>query len=128
MASPHAAPTLNKIQSNDACTFKEKVGELVNTYVLFKAELDESTTIHEEICEAETGHGNYVCTFPNCNKIYVHEKHCNNHEVSAHGLTLPTGGQERSAPNPKDGDGVFNYSQNILKTGLLLRDFQDAVK
>ena len=128
MASPHAAPTLNKIQSNDACTLKEKVGELVNTYVLFKAELDESTTIHEEICEAETCHGNYVCRFPNCNKIYVHEKRHNNHEVSAHGLTIPTERQERSAPNPKDGDGVFNYSQNILKTGLLLRDFQDAVK
>lgn len=88
MASPLAAPTLNKIQSNDACTLKEKAGELVNAYVLFKAELDESTTIYEEICEAETCHGNYVCRFPSCNKIYVHEKCCNNHEVSAHGLTI----------------------------------------
>lgn len=128
MASPHAAPTLNKIRSNDACKLKEKVGELVNAYVLFKAELDESTTIYEEICEAETCQENYVCRFPSCNKIYVHEKRRNNHEVSAHGLTIPRERGERSPPNPKDGDGVFNYSHNILKTGLLLRDFQDAVK
>lgn len=53
MAYPHVAPTVNIIQSNDSCTLKEKVGELVNTYVLFEAEFDESTTIHEEICEAE---------------------------------------------------------------------------
>ncbi|XP_068693691.1 uncharacterized protein [Montipora foliosa] len=128
MASPHATPTLNVVQSKDSCTLKEKVGELVNTYVLFEAELDESTTIHEEIREAEACHGNYACRFPSCNKVYIHEKRRNNHEVSAHGLAIPREREERSPPNPNDGDGVFNYSHNILKTGLLLRDFQDAVK
>ena len=59
MAYPHVAPTVNIIQSNDL-TLKEKVGELVNTYVLFEAEFDESTTIHEEIREAEARQGNYV--------------------------------------------------------------------
>ena len=71
---------------------------------------------------------NAVCRFPSCNKIYVHKKRRNNHEVSAHGLTMPRENEERSPPNPKDDDGVFNYSHNIMKTGLLLRDFQDAIK
>ena len=81
MASPHVAPTLNIVQSNDSCTLKEKVEKLVNTYVLFKAEFDESTTIHEEIREEEACDGNYVCRFPSCNKIYVHEKCHNNHNI-----------------------------------------------
>lgn len=129
MASPHGTPTQNMVQANDSHTLKEKVGELVNTYVLFKAELDESTTLHEEIREAEARQAeSFVCRFPSCNKVYVHEKRRNNHEVSSHGLTIPRESDERSPPNPKDGDGVFNYSHNILKTGLLLRDFQDAIK
>ena len=36
--------------------------------------------------------------------------------------------EDSSLQNPEDGDGVFNYSHNILKTGLLLRNFQDTVK
>lgn len=130
MASPHAAPTLNMVQTNESHTLKEKVGELVNTYVLFEAEFDESTALHGEIHEAcqEASEENYVCRFPSCNKIYVHEKRRNNHEVSTHRLTIPREREDRSPPNPNDGDGVFNYSHNILKTGLLLRDFQDAVK
>ena len=34
----------------------------------------------------------------------------------------------RSPPNPQNEDGIFNYAHNILKSGLLLRDFQDAIK
>mgnify|MGYP000279563136 CR=1 FL=1 len=34
----------------------------------------------------------------------------------------------RSPPNPQNEDGIFNYLHNILKSGLLLRDFQDAIK
>lgn len=123
MASPDAVPTVNICDS-----VKEKVGELVNKYVLFKAEVDECTTLHEEIREAETPQEGYVCRFPSCNKIYVYEKRRNNHEISVHGLTIPTEREERSPPNPQNGDGVFNYSHNILKSGLLLRNFQDAIK
>ena len=56
------------------------------------------------------------------------KKKRNNHEVSAHGLTMPRENDERSPSNPKDDDGVCNYSHNIMQTGLLLRDFQDAIK
>ena len=128
MTSADAKPTLHMAQANDSHTLKEKVGELVNKYVLFKPELDESTTLHEEIREAEACQERYVYRFPSCDKIYVHKKRRNNHEVSAHGLTMPRENEERSPPNPKDDDGVFNYSHNIMKTGLLLRDFQDAIK
>ena len=73
MTSADAKPTLHMAQANDSHTLKEKVGELVNKYVLFKPELDESTTLHEEIREAEACQERYVCRFPSCNKIYVHK-------------------------------------------------------
>ena len=38
--SADAKPTLHMAQANDSHTLKEKVGELVNKYVLFKPELD----------------------------------------------------------------------------------------
>ena len=126
MTSPQATPTLNMVQAGD---LKKKVGELVNKYILFKPEIDISTTLHEELSrEAEACQERYACRFPSCNSTYVHEKRCNNHVISAHELTIPSERVERSPPNPNDGDGVFNYSHNILKTGLLLRDFQDAVR
>ena len=128
MTSADAKLTLHVAQANDSHTLKEKRGELVNKYVLFKPELDESATLHEEIREAEAYQERYVCRFPSCNKIYVNKKPRNNHEVSAHGLTMPRENEERSPPNPKDDDGVSNYSHNIMKTGLLLRDFQDVIK
>ena len=117
MTSADAKPTLHMAQANDSHTLKEKVREL-----------DESTTLHEEIREAEACQERYVCRFPSCNKIYVRKKRHINHEVSAHGLTMPRENEERSPSNPKDDDGVFNYSHNIMKTGLLLKDFQDAIK
>ena len=60
--------------------------------------------------------------------MYVHEKRCNNHEINVHGMRIEDHQLHRSPPNPKDEDGIFNYSHNILKTGLLLRDLQDATK
>ena len=70
----------------------------------------------------------YRCRYPGCDKMYVHEERRNNHEINVHGMRIEDHQPDRSPPNPKDEDGIFNYSHNILKTGLLLRDLQDAIK
>lgn len=52
-----------------------------------------------------------------------------NHDVSVHGLTIRNHDQEeRSPPDPRKEDGMFNYSHNIVKTDHLFQDFQDAIK
>lgn len=132
MTSPHGTPSLNMLhvqaEQDDVCAqLQEKVGELVNKYVLFQAQ-EESVLLHEAVREAEACQDSYSCRFPSCNKRYIYEKRRNNHEVAVHGLTIPCENEERSPQDPRDGDGIFNYSHNILKTGLLLKNFQDAVK
>ncbi|XP_078356450.1 uncharacterized protein LOC144641297 [Oculina patagonica] len=129
MASPHATPSLHLIdKKDDICTqLQRQVGELVNKFVLFQAQ-EESVLLHEDVREAEAHQGNFSCRFPSCNKSYIYEKRRNTHEVTVHGLTIPCEREERSPQNPRDNDGIFNYSHNILKTGLLFKNFKDAIK
>jgi len=62
------------------------------------------------------------------NKTYIQEKRCSNHEVSVHGIIIQEHDPVRSPPNPRNEDGIFSYYHNILKYGLLLRDFQNTTK
>ena len=48
--------------------------------------------------------------------------------MNVHAIRIQDQSTKRRPPNPRDEDGLFNYSHSILKRGLLLRDFQDAVK
>lgn len=84
--------------------------------------------MHYKIKVMKATHAMYRCRYPGCDKMYVHEKRHNNHEINVHGMRIEDHQPDRSPPNPKDEDGIFNYSHNILKTGLLLRDLQDATK
>ena len=119
-------PSVNVLAGSDKSQVRdqlyEKVGELVNKYVLFEAQVK----LFQAIEETESCHEGYNCSFPSCDKTYLHERRPDNHEVTVHGLTIQQ--NEESPPNPTDGDGIFNYSHNILKTGLLLTNFQDAIK
>ena len=48
-----------------------------------------------------------------------------NHEFNVHGIRIQEQSPDRSPPNPRK--EVGNYYHNILKTGILLRDFQDSL-
>lgn len=63
-----------------------------------------------------------------CEKVYIHEKRRDNHEFNVHGIRIQKQSPDRSPPNPAKEDGIFNYSHNILNTGLLPSDFQDSVE
>lgn len=137
MTSPQDTPSVNILhvpdEEEDACVrgqLYEKVGELVDRFVLFEAQQESAALLHDAIQEAEAQpQDGYSCRYPSCDKNYLHEKRRNNHEVTVHGLTIPSQhSEDRSPPNPRDGDGIFNCSDNILKPGLLLRNFQDAIK
>ena len=71
----------------------------------------------------------FECRYPDCNSQYVHEKKRNNYEVSVHGLHIKNHGEgDRSPPDPRNEDGIFNYSHNFVKTGLLFKDFTMQLK
>lgn len=70
----------------------------------------------------------YRYRYPGCDKMYVHKKRRNNHEINVHGIRIEDHQPDRTPPNPKDEDGIFYYPRNILKTGPLLRDLQGATK
>jgi len=106
----------------------EKVGEMVDKFVLEvqpKTELLEHVHQDDQSDESQTCHR---CRYPGCDKVYVHEKRRNNHATNVHGMRIEDHQPNRSPPNPRDEDDIFNYSNNILKTGLLLNDLQDATK
>ncbi|KAL9978099.1 hypothetical protein ACROYT_G015580 [Oculina patagonica] len=100
------------------------VGKLVEKYVFL--EIQPTAVLFTKVQEAEQPQ-RYNCRYPECDKNYQHEKRRNNPEVSVHGLTIRNH-EERSPPDYRNEDGVFNYSHNIVKTGLLFQDFQDAIK
>ena len=59
--------------------------------------------------------------------IYIHEKRRDNHEFDVNGIRIQEQSPDRSPPNLRKEVGIFNYYHNILKTGILLRDFQDSL-
>ena len=61
-------------------------------------------------------------------QVYIQEKRCDNREFNVHRIRIQEQSPDRSPPNPRKENSIFNYSHNILKTGLLLRDFRDSVK
>lgn len=131
MKSTDDSPSKNQPKRDVECSSSlfEKVGEMLDKYVLL--EVQPETVLLEDALQDQRKESQtcYRCRYPGCNKTYVHEKRRDNHEVSNHGLRIiddPL--SDRSPPNPKDEDGIFNYSHNILKAGLLVRDFQDSVK
>lgn len=130
MASPDDTPSKNlprRGPEGNSSLF-EKVGEMVDKFVLL--EVQPETELLEDALQdqSDESHTCYRCRYPGCDKMYVHEKRRNNHEINVHGMRIEDHQPDRSPPNPKDEDGIFNYSHNILKTGLLLRDLQDATK
>ena len=70
----------------------------------------------------------YRYRYPTCDKVYIQEKRRDIHEVNVHGIRTEDQSQDRSPPIPRNEDDIFSYSHNIPNSGLLLRDFQDAVK
>ena len=131
MESPHSTPSLNTMgPSNTPVSQKQKlydaVEKLVEEYILLKVQ--PTTALFNDIEQSEIPQ-RFECRYPDCNNQYVHEKRRNNHEVSVHGLHITNHGEgDRSPQDPRNEDGIFNYSHNIVKTGLLFKDFQDAIK
>ena len=124
MTSPDGNPTQN-VPGADGSQLIKKVGEMVDKFVLLQVQ-PEKILLEDAVRNED--HQRYRCRYPGCDKVYVQEKRRDNHEVNVHAIHIQDQNPERSPPNPRDEDGIFNYSHNILKTGLLLRDFQDAVK
>ena len=133
MESPHSTPSLYTMcPSNTPVSQKQKlynynaVEKLVEEYILLKVQ--PTAALLNDIEQSEIPQ-RYECRYPDCNNQYVHEKRRNDHEVSVHGLHVTNHGEgARSPPDPRNDDGIFNYSHNIVKAGLLFKDFQDAIK
>ena len=133
MESPNSTPELNKLgpSNNDEHASQKQlydaVEKLVEKYVLLEAQ--PTAVLFNDMQQTEQPQI-FECRYPDCNRQYQHEKRRNNHEVSVHGLNITNHAEqdERSPPDPRSEDGVFNYSHNIAKTGLLFKDFQDAIK
>ena len=76
-----------------------------------ETELLEDALQDDQSDERQTCHR---CRYPGCDKMYIPEKRRNNHEINVHGMRIEDHQPDRSPPNPKDEDGIFNYSHNIL--------------
>lgn len=132
MESPNSNPELNKLEPSNNGTVSQKqlydaVEKLVEKYVLLEAQ--PAAVLFNDMQQIEQPQI-FECRYPDCNRQYQHEKRRKNHEVAVHGLNITNHAEqdERSPPDPCSEDGVFNYSHNIAKTGLLFKDFQDAIK
>ena len=122
MTTPDGTPSKNAPDPEGTDLF-EKVGQVLDKFVLLHVQPEE--VLLEDALQHEDDQ-TYTCRYPNCDRVYIQEKRRNNHEINVHGIQIQDA--ERSPPNPRNEDGIFNYAHNILKTGLLLRDFQDAVR
>ena len=128
MASPNSTPNSNQLEpgATSQTQLFDAVEKLVEKYVLLEAQ--PAAVLFTDIQQSEHPQI-FTCRYPDCNREYQHEKRRNNHEVTVHGLKITNHEQnERSPPDPRNEDGIFNYSHNIVKTGLLFKDFQDAIK
>ena len=130
MPSPHENPSksIPSRHTGSDAHFFEVVGKMVDTFILQKVQPE--TLLLEDASRKETTEQQpcYRCRYPGCDRTYIHEKRRDNHELSSHGMMIQEHIPVRSPPNPQNEDGIFNYAHNILKSGLLLRDFQDAIK
>ena len=106
----------------------EKVGRMVDKFVLLQVQAEEVLLEDALQNEDDQRQPRYSCRYPSCDKVYIQEKRRDNHEFNVHGIRIQDQSSDRSPTDPRNGDGIFNYSHNNLKTGLLLRDFQDAIK
>ena len=122
MTTPDGTPSKNAPDPEGTDLF-EKVGQVLDKFVLLQVQPEE--VLLEDALQNEDDQ-TYTCRYPSCDRVYIQEKRRNNHEINVHGIQIQDA--ERSPPNPRNEDGIFNYAHNILKTGLLLRDFQDAVR
>ena len=127
MTTPDGTPSKNAPGPVGSSLF-EKVGEMVDKFVLLHVQpeellLEDALQSQDNQCQPR-----YKCRYPTCETVYIHEKRRDNHEFNVHGIRIQEQSPDRSPPNPVKEDDIFNYSHNILKTGLLLRDFQDSVK
>ena len=128
MESPNSTPNSNQLEpgATSQTQLFDAVEKLVEKCVLLEAQ--PAAVLFTDIQQSEHPHI-FKCRYPDCNREYQHEKRRNNHEVTVHGLNITNHEQnERSPPDPRNEDGIFNYSHNIVKTGLLFKDFQDAIK
>lgn len=128
MASPNSTPNSNQLEpgATSQTQLFDAVEKLVEKYVLLEAQ--PAAVLFTDIQQSEHPQI-FKCRYPDCNREYQHEKRRNNHEVTVHGLNITNHEQnERSPPDQRNEDGIFNYSHNIVKTGLLFKDFQDAIK
>ena len=130
MPSPHENPSksIPSRHTGSDAHFFEEVGKKVDTFILQKVQPE--TLLLEDAPRKETTKQQpcYRCRYPGCDRTYTHEKRRDNHELSSHGMMIQEHIPVRSPPDPQNVDCIFNYAHNILKSGLLLRDFQDAIK
>lgn len=127
MTTPNEVPSQNVPDPGGSDLF-EKVGEMVDRFVLLHVQpeevlLEDALRNQDNQCQPR-----YRCRYPTCDNVYIQEKRRDNHELNVHGIRIQDQSPDRSPPDPTNEDGIFNYAHNILKTGLLLRDFQDAIK
>ena len=128
MESPNSSPTLNKLEPSNNGAVSQKQLYDAEEKLVEKYEAQPTAVLFSDIQQSEQPQI-FLCRYPDCNKQYQHEKRRNNHEVTVHGLHITNHDQDgRNPPDPRSEDGIFNYSHNIVKTGLLYKDFQDAVK
>ena len=130
MASPNDSPSKNVpiIDAIESLQLYEKVGEMVDMFIRQKVQPKTELLKDALRDEDEQQQPWYRCRHPGYDKTYIQEKRCSNHEVSVHGITIQEHDPVRSPPNPRNEDGIFSYYHNILKYGLLLRDFQNTTK
>jgi len=132
MSTPDSKPTKSHLfeVSKDVLkrTLNEKLGELVDRYILLEVQPEKSLSQGMEASTQDDLPQLHKCRHPACDKVYVYKKRRDSHENTVHGLIIQDHSETTSPSDPREGDGIFNYSHNILKTGLLLRNFQDAIK
>ena len=110
MESPNSTPSLNKLEpSNSGATSRtqlfDTVEKLVEKYVL---EAQPAAVLFNDLQRSEHPQI-FNCRYPDCDREYQHEKWRNNHEVTVHGLNITNHEQnERSPPDPRSEDGIFN--------------------
>ena len=130
MASASDSPSYDVpiVAEGESSQLFEKVGDMVDTFILHKVQPETELlrdALQDQGDQCQTCHR---CRYPGCDKNYIQEKRRDNYGVRVHGIMIQENNAARSPPNPRNEDGDFNYSHNVLKYGLLLRDFQDAMK
>lgn len=130
MESPNSTPNSNQLEpgATSQTQLFDAVEKLVEKCVLL--EVQPAAVLFTDIQQSEHPQI-FKCRYmyTDCNREYQHEKRRNNHEVTVYGLNITNHEQNKgSPPDPRSEDGIFNYSHNIVNTGLLFKDFQDAIK